>query len=446
MLDSNEQLRDESMNAKSVKIPVIAGLDIGSSKVTVVIGTVSEESKLEIVGVGTAPNTGIRQGIVVNIEATTESIKKAREEAELMSGYKIEEVFVGVSGSHIRSFDSKGMVAIKNKEVAAQDVERVIEAAKAVAVPTDRSVLHVIPREYKVDGQDGILDPIGMSGIRLEANVHIVTGSQTALANNMKCIERAGLKVVGMVLDQLASSMAVLSEDEKSLGVCVVDMGAGSCNMVYFVNGSVAHTSVIPVGGQHFSHDIAIGLRTPQIAAEELKKKYGCAIATLVNEDETIEVEGVGGRKARTVLRRDLAEVIEPRAEETLQMISNDLRMSGLLPLLGSGVVLTGGSSQLEGLIEMGEFVFDVPVRRGLPTSNKKIGGLTEVVKSPAFATAVGVLLYALAQKRFTKASSMTGLSNQKSWNGEEAVVESINAIGKKVKGFFEDFFIKGQF
>lgn len=430
------------MNAKNVKTPVIAGLDIGSSKVSIVIGTVTEDAKIEIVGVGTAPNTGIRQGVVVNIEATTDSIKKAREEAELMSGYKIEEVWVGVSGSHIRSFDSKGMVAIKNKEVGAHDVERVIEAAKAVAVPTDRSVLHVIPREYKVDGQDGILDPIGMSGIRLEANVHIVTGSQTALANNMKCIERAGLKVAGMVLDQLASSMAVLSEDEKALGVCVADMGAGSCNLVYFVNGSVAHTSVIPVGGQHFTHDIAIGLRTPQIAAEDLKKKYGCAIATLVNENETIEVEGVGGRKARTVLRRDLAEVIEPRAEETLQMLSNDLRMSGLLPLLGSGVVLTGGSSQLEGLIEMGEFVFDIPVRRGLPTSNKKVGGLTEVVKSAAFATAVGLLLYGLAQKRFTRASSTMSMGK----TNEDAVVDSINAFGKKVKGFFEDFFIKGQF
>jgi len=430
------------MNAKSFKTPVIAGLDIGSSKVTIVIGTVTEDAKLEIVGVGTAPNTGIRQGIVVNIEATTDSIRRAREEAELMSGYKIEEVWVGVSGSHIRSFDSKGMVAIKNKEVSSHDIERVIEAAKAVAVPTDRSVLHVIPREYKVDGQDGILDPIGMSGIRLEANVHIVTGSQTALANNMKCIERAGLKVVGMVLDQLASSMAVLSDDEKALGVCVVDMGAGSCNVVYFVNGSVAHTSVIPVGGQHFTHDIAIGLRTPQISAEDLKKKYGCAIAVLTNENETIEVEGVGGRKARTVLRRDLAEVIEPRAEETLQMVSNDLRMSGLLPLLGSGVVLTGGASQLEGLIEMGEFVFDIPVRRGLPTSNKKVGGLTDVVKSTAFATAVGLLLFGLAQKKFTKASSTTSSGK----TGEEAVVDSINAIGKKVKGFFEDFFIKGQF
>lgn len=420
------------MTSKSNKVPVIAGLDIGSSKVAVVIGTVTEDSRIEIIGVGTAPNTGIRQGIVVNIEATTDSIRKAREEAELMSGYKIEEVWVGVSGSHIRSFDSKGMVAIKNKEVAYHDVERVIEAAKAVAVPTDRTVLHVIPREYKVDGQDGILDPIGMSGIRLEANVHIVTGSQTAISNNLKCIEKAGLKVTGLVLDQLASSMSVLSSDEKSLGVCAVDMGAGSCNMVYFVNGSVAHTSVVPVGGQHFTHDIAIGLRTPQIAAEDLKKRFGCAMATLVSDDETIEVEGVGGRKARVVLRKDLAEVIEPRAEETLHLLANDLRMSGILPLLGSGVVLTGGASQMDGLIEMGEFVFDVPVRRGLPASNPKIAGLTEVVKSAAFATSVGVLLYGLSQKKYTKASSM---------QGEDMISDSINSFGQKIKNMFEGLF-----
>lgn len=422
---------------KSARPLVIAGLDIGSSKVGVVIATVNQSNpdypKLEVVGVGQAPNTGIRQGVVVNIEATTESIRKAREEAELMSGYQIEEVWVGVSGSHIKSFDSKGMVAIKNKEVAAADVERVIEAAKAVAVPTDRTVLHVLPREYKVDGQDGILDPIGMSGIRLEASVHIVTSSQTAIANNVKCIEKAGLKVLGFVLDPMASAISVLSEDEKALGVCVVDMGAGSCNSIYFVNGSVAHTSVIPVGGQHFTHDIAIGLRTPQVAAEDLKKKYGCAMAAIVGDEETIEVEGVGGRKARTVLRRDLAEVIEPRAEETLQMIANDLRMSGLLPLLGSGIVLTGGTSQLDGLIEMGEFIFDVPVRRGVPVgSNDKIGGLTEVVKSGAFATSVGLLLYGLAQKKYTRASSV---------KNEDAIAESINSFGTKMKSFFEGLF-----
>jgi cell division protein FtsA len=395
--------------------PVIAGLDIGSTKVTVIIGTVNDQNSLQIVGVGTSPNPGMRQGMVVNIEATTEAIKKAREEAELMSGYKIQEVWLGVSGSHIQSFDSKGMVAIKNKEVATHDVERVIEAAKAVAVPNDRAVLHVIPREYKVDGHAGILDPIGMSGIRLEASVHIVTGSQTALANNSKCLEKAGLKSAGSVLEPLAAAMATLSEDEKALGVCVVDMGGGSCNLIYFVNGSVAHTSLIPVGGQHFSHDVAIGLRTPQSSAEELKKKYGAAMLSLIGEDESIEVEGVGGRKARSVLRRDLVEVLEPRADETLQLIYQDIRNSGLMPLMGSGVVLTGGASQLEGLLEMAEFVFDIPVRRGMPA---KVGGLTEIVRAASFSTSVGLLLFGQSKKRYTEAvpvsvsTSVTGGSH----------------------------------
>ena len=417
-----------SQNKKSV----IAGLDIGSSKVTVIISTVKEDQTLEIVGVGTAPNFGIRQGVVVNIEATTDAIRRAREEAELMSGYQIEEVWVGVSGSHIKSFDSKGMVAIKNKEVTAQDVDRVIEAGKAVAVPTDRQVLHVLPREYKVDTQDGILDPIGMSGIRLEANVHIVTGSQTAIANNLKCIEKAGLKCIGTVLDPLASAQAVLSEDEKALGVCVIDMGAGSCKLIYYVNGSVAHTSVIPVGGQHFTHDIAIGLRTPQIAAEEIKRKYGCAMSSLVGEDEVVEVEGVGGRKARTVLRRDLSEVLEPRAEETLQLIQNDIQMSGLAPLMGSGIVLSAGASQMEGMLEMAEFILDLPVRKGHPVhANSNVGGLVEVVRSPAFSTAVGILRYGLSKKRFTKASFTADLE----------LPASVTNFGQKIKNIIEDLF-----
>ena len=417
--------------------PVIAGLDIGSSKVTLVIGVVNtaalgSQPEIEIVGVGTAPNTGIRQGVVVNIEATTESIRKAREEAELMSGYKIQEVWVSISGSHLRSFDSRGMVAIKNKEVSTHDIDRVIEAAKAVAVPTDRNVLHVLPREYKVDGQDGILDPIGMAGIRLEANVHIVTGGQTAIANNLKCIEKAGLQVSGIVLDQLASAMSVLSEDEKNLGVCVIDMGAGSCNLIYFVNGSVAQTSVVPVGGQHFTHDIAVGLRTPQVSAEQLKVKFGHAMASLVAEDETVEVEGVGGRKSRVILRKDLADVIEPRAEECLMMIQNDLRMSSLVPFLGSGVVLTGGASELDGLIEMGEFLFDIPVRRGTPG---RVGGLTEVVKSGSFSTAVGLLLYGHAQKKYTKAF------NQHEEGLSESINSSLTSLTGRLKGMFNDLF-----
>ncbi|MEI7972899.1 MAG: cell division protein FtsA, partial [Bdellovibrio sp.] len=382
---------------------VIAGLDIGSSKVCFVIGKLTPENKIELIGVGTAPNTGIRQGVVVNIEAAAESIRRAREEAELMSGYQVSEVLVGISGVHIKSFDSKGMVAVKTKEVSAQDVERVIEAAKAVAVPTDRQVLHVLPRDFKVDGQEGILDPVGMGGVRLEASVHIVTGSQTAIANNLKCIEKSGLRVSGLVLESLAAAEAVLSADERLLGVCLVDLGASSCNLISFVNGSVAATSMIPVGGQHVTQDIAIGLRTPQVSAEGVKKKHGCALAALIQDDEVIEVEGVGGRKSRSVKRRDLAEVIEPRAEEILQMIQNDIRLSGLLPVLGSGVVLTGGASELEGLVEMGEFIFDVPVRRGVPT---EIGGLNEVVQRGSFSTAVGILFYGRSQKKFSKAYS----------------------------------------
>ncbi len=414
------------------KAPVLAGLDIGSTKVCFVIGTVNPEGKIDVVGVGKAPNTGIRQGVVVNIEATTESIKKAKEEAELMSGYAVTDVWVGVSGTHITSFDSKGMVAIKNKEVTSQDIERVTEAAKAVAVPADRNVLHVLPREYKVDGQDGITDPIGMSGVRLEASVHIVTGGHTALQNSIKCVEKAGLRVSGLVLNQLAASAAVLSEDEKNLGVCVVDMGGGTCDAVYFVNGSVAHTSTIPLGGHHFTHDVAVGLRTPQVSAEGLKKKYGCAMASMVNENETIEVEGVGGRKSRLIPRKDLADVLEARAEENLNLIVNDMRMSGLLPMMGSGLVLTGGASQLDGLVEMGEFIFDIPVRCGGPS---KVGGLIDVVKSGEHSSAVGLLLYGLSQRK--------DLIMQSQQNQTEMInlSESFDGVAQKVKDFFGQIF-----
>ncbi len=411
-----------------INTPVIAGLDIGTTKVSLAVATIKEDQSLQIVGIGTAPNVGVKQGIVVNIDATTEAIRRAREEAELMSGYRVEAVWVGVSGSHIKSFDSKGMVAIKNKDgVTKQDVERVIEAAKAVVVPAERTVLHVIPRDYKVDGQDGILDPIGMSGVRLEASVHIVTGSQMAISNNLKCIERAGLQVKGLVLDQLASSIAVLSEDEKSLGVCVVDIGGGTCNSIYYINGSAAHTSLIPVGGSHFTHDIAVGLRTPQAAAEELKKKFGCAMAGLIEAQEAIEVEGVGGRKSRTVLRKDLAEVIEPRAEEVLQMIHQDIQRSGLLPMLGSGVVLTGGGSQLDGMIEMGEFVLDLPVRRGLPVG---IGGINEIVKSASHAAAVGLLMYGYKEFKQQQLNLVQDADNS-----------SISGVAKKFKNILDDLF-----
>ena len=406
---------------EAVKRQIVAGLDIGASKVTIIIGAVSpapaplngvgaNDLVVDVVGLGSAPCSGIRQGAVVNVEATLESILRAREEAELMAGYQINDVWVSVGGSHVKSFDSRGMVAIRAKETKADDIARVIEAAKAVAVPADRQVLHVLPREFKIDDQEGIYDPIGMSGVRLEANVHIVTASQTALHNMMKCAEKAGLKVRGLVLTQLASALSILSEDERKLGVCVVDMGAGSCDMISYAHGSVAHTSTIPVGGQHFTQDIAMGLRTPQSAAEKLKRKHGCAIAELVDENETIEVEGVGGRKPRSLLRRHLCEVIEPRAEETLGLIAAELKRSGLAARLGSGVVLVGGACQLEGLVEMGEFVADLPVRRGIPG---RVGGLTDVVKSPDFATAVGLLIYGLEQDKHRLASGSSEIGLQ---------------------------------
>ncbi len=415
------------MSKPKLQSPLFAGLDIGSTRVVAIAASLNKDGGLDIAGIGTAPNTGIRQGVVVNIEATTAAIIKAKEECELMSGYPIKEAWIGCSGTHIKSFNSRGMVAIKNKEVTTHDVERVLEAAQAVAVPADRSLLHVLPRDFKVDGTEGIWDPIGMSGVRLEASIHLVTGGHTTIQNATKCTEKAGLRVAGMVLDPLAASMGVLSEDEKNLGVCVVDIGGGTTNLLYFINGHVAHTSVLPVGGQHFTQDIAIGLRTPQLAAEDIKKKYGCALVSLVAEDEMIDVEGVGGRKARTLRRRDLAEVIEPRAEEILQMIAKDIQQSGLLPFLGAGIVLTGGSSELDGLVEMGEFIFDIPVRRGIPA---KVGGLTEVVKSPGYATAVGLVLYGFEQYKHKNMSSKN-----------EDLGEALAQAARQIKGFFGKIF-----
>ena len=429
---------------------VVAGLDIGSTKVSLVIGTINTSSGLaamgtmttnmlpefsiDIIGLGTAQSTGIRQGVVVNVEATIEAITKARDEAELMSGHKIDEVYVAVGGTHIKSFDSRGMIAIRNNtEVKKEDIDRVIEAAKAVAVPGDREVLHVLPREFKIDEQAGISDPTGMSGVRLEANVHIVTAGQTALQNIVKCSEKAGLKVRGLVLQQLASSLAILSEDEKKLGVAVVDMGGGTCDIVIYVAGSVAYTATVPVGGQHFTQDIAMGLRTPQTSAEKIKKSHGCALVDLVDEIETIEVDGVGGRKPRALLRRSLCEVIEPRAEETMALIWQEIRKSGLVNQIGSGIVLTGGASQLEGLLEIGEFISDIPVRRGIPD---RVGGLTDVVRSSEHSTAVGLLTYGL--ENLTTHEKHRLMDTKIDASGfAEAMTGAMSDFTQKVKDFF---------
>lgn len=375
---------------------VIAGLDIGTTKVSCAIGVLRGES-LEIIGVGQASNTGMRHGVVVHIESTSEAIRKAKEEAELMAGLRAESVWLAVGGQHIQSFASSGMVAIRHKEVRQEDIERVIEAAKAVMIPQDRQVLHVLPQDFKIDGQVGIFDPIGMSGVRLETSVFIVTGSQSAIQNAIKCAQRAGLKVEGLVLQQLASALAVLSPDEKNLGVSVVDIGGGTCDLITFSQGSVIHTGLLPLGGQNFTQDVAIGLKTTQTNAESLKRRYGCALGEMVGEDESIEVESVGGRKSRTLMRRDLCEVLEARTEETLEMIHRELHEKNLLGKLGSGVVLTGGASLLPGMVEMGDFVLDVPVRRGWP---EKVGGLVDVVRQPSFSTVVGVLIYGLSQDK----------------------------------------------
>lgn len=372
---------------------IIAGLDIGTTKVACAIGRY-DNGQLDIIGVGTAPNSGMRHGVVVNIDAATDAIKKAKDEAELMAGVRCEGVWLAVGGQHIQSMSSSGMVAVRNKEVQQEDIDRVIEAAKAIAIPQDRQVLHVLPQDFKIDGQTGIYDPIGMAGIRLEASVFIVTGATSVIQNAIKCTQRAGLKVEGLALQQLAAATAVLSADEKNLGVCVVDVGGGTCDMITYFQGSVIHTGLLPVGGQNFTHDVAIGLKTTQNHAETLKRKYGCALPEMVSEDEAIDVESVGGRKPRTLMRRDLCEVLEARAEETLELIHAALEEKGLLTKLGSGVVLTGGGSLLHGLIEMGDFVLDVPVRRGWP---EKVGGLVDVVRQPSCSTVVGVLLYGLS-------------------------------------------------
>lgn len=369
----------------------LAGLDIGSTKVSVIVGRPNGEH-IDVIGLGTAPNPGFKKGVVVNIESTTDAIRQAREEAELMAGVEVSQVWLGVGGSHIQSFDSNGMVAVRDREISARDIERVVQAAQAVSVPSDREVIHVLPREYKLDEQEGILDPIGMSGVRLESAVHIVTASKTALQNIAKCTEKAGLQISGLVLEPYASAMAVLTEDERQLGVVLVDIGGGSSDIVIIHKGSIAYTACVPLGGTHITNDIALGLRTPHSSAESLKRKYGCALATLVNAEESIEVEGVGNRRERTVLRQHLCEIIEPRTDEILNYVNNEILKSGYGDQLGGGVVLTGGGSLLDGIAELGEFVFDMPVRKAQPHG---FGGLADVARSAQFSTAVGLLFYA---------------------------------------------------
>ena len=369
---------------------IIVGLDIGTTKICAVVGDVHPEA-IEIIGIGTHPSEGLRKGVVINIEKTVNSIKEAIEEAETMAGCEISSVYAGIAGGHIKGFNSHGVIALKEREVTKKDIDRVIEAASAVAIPMDREVIHVLPQEFIVDEQDGIVDPLGMAGVRLEAKIHIVTGAVTSAQNIIKCANRAGLDVCDIVLESLASSEAVLSDEERNLGAALIDFGGGTTDMAVFSKGSIKHTSVLALGGDNLTYDISIGLRTPRLEAEKIKIKYGCGLSSMIAKDETIEVPGVGGRKPRVLSRQILGEILEPRVEEIFTMIHNELARSGYESMINSGIVITGGSAELAGIPELAEQIFDSPARTGFP---KGIGGLVEVVDKPMYATAVGLVLY----------------------------------------------------
>jgi cell division protein FtsA len=372
----------------------IVGFDIGTRKVVAIIGEVTEERKIEIIGIGTADSHGLRKGVVVDLDETTKAIKKAQEEAELMAGVEIDSAFFGISGSHIKSFNSRGVVAVsgKNREISREDVKRVIDQSKAIPIPPDRNIIHIIPQEFIVDDQDGIKDPAGMSGIKLEVNVHIITAALTSLQNLKSCVERAGIGVEEVVLNHIATAQSVLTHDERELGVGQIDIGAGTTEVAIYERGSLWYTSTIPIGGDNFTNDIAVGLRTPIPEAERIKKKFGCIAGPTVEDQETIEVPSVGkGRKPRVLSRQLLADIIQPRAEEIFRLVDSDIKRMGYDKSLNSGIVLTGGTALLEGIEEVAEEIFDLPVRRGDPGG---VGGLVDRVSTPDFATAVGLILY----------------------------------------------------
>lgn len=398
---------------------MIVALDIGTSKVVAIVGAVGSSGEIEIVGTGMHPSSGLKKGVVVNIEATVNSIQRAIEEAELMAGCSIHSVYAGIAGSHIRSLNSHGIVAIRDREVQPLDVDRVIDAARAVAIPADQEILHVLPQEYIIDEQEGVHEPIGMSGVRLEAKVHLVTCAANAAQNIKKCIRRCGLEVDEVVLEQLASSHAVLTEDEKQLGVALVDIGGGTTDIAIFTEGAIRHTGVIPIAGDQVTNDIAMALRTPTPHAEELKIKYACALAKLARPEETVKVPSVGDREARDMSRQLLAEVVEPRYDELFTLVQAELRRSGFEELLAAGVVLTGGTSKMEGVTELAEEIFHLPVRIGAPVNVK---GLSDIVNNPIYSTGVGLLHFGVDQQRKEgfddndKGSTNNALKRIKEW------------------------------
>jgi len=398
---------------------LIVGLDIGTSKIVALVAEMPPEGGINIIGLGSAPSRGLKKGVVVNIEATVSAIQRALEDAELMANCKIGQVFTGIAGSHIRSLNSHGMVPIRDREVTHNDIERVIETARAVNISTDQQILHVLPQEFIIDGQEGVREPLGMSGVRLEVKVHIVTGAVSAAQNIVKCVRRCGLEVKDLILQPLASSLAVLNEDEKDLGVCLIDVGGGTTDLAVFTRGAIQHTAVLPIAGDQITNDIAMTLRTPTREAEDLKIQQGIALRQLADAREMIEVPGIGERGPRMLSRQLLSEVIEPRVEELYSLVQAELRRSGFEEQVSSGIVLTGGSSQMTGMVELAEEVFHVPVRVGVP---EYVGGLSERVRSPAYATSVGLLLAGMEKHTLDEAAKLEGasfgqvLERMKSW------------------------------
>lgn len=398
---------------------LLVGLDIGTSKVVAIVGEVTPRGVVEVVGIGSHPSRGLKKGVVVNIESTVQSIQRAIEEAELMAGCQIHSVFTGIAGSHVRSLNSHGIVAIRDREVTSADVERVIDAARAVAIPADQKILHILPQEFIIDAQEGIKEPVGMSGVRLEAKVHMVTGAVSAAQNIIKCVRRCGLDVDDVILEQIASSYAVLTEDEKELGVCLVDVGGGTSDVAIFTEGAIRHTAVIPIAGDQVTNDIAVALRTPTQHAEDIKIKYACALSQLASAEESIEVPSVGDRPPRRLSRQMLAEVVEPRYEELFGLVHAELRRSGFEDLIAAGIVLTGGSAKMEGAIELAEEVFHMPVRLGIP---QNISGLADVVRNPIYSTGVGLLQFGSHNRghqmqEFRQEQGLAGLwSRMKGW------------------------------
>ena len=398
---------------RSVAGRMVVGLDIGTSKIVAIVGELGPEGQLEIIGIGSHSSRGLKKGVVVNIDSTVQSIQRAVEEAELMAGCQIQSVFAGIAGSHIRSMSSHGIVAIRDREVFQPDIDRVIDAAQAVAIPADQKILHILPQEFLIDSQEGIKEPLGMSGVRLEAKVHLVTCAVNAAQNIEKCIQQCGLAVDDIILEQLASSFAVLTDDEKDLGVCLVDIGGGTSDIAIFTEGAIKHTAVIPIAGDQVTNDIAMALRTPTQNAEEIKIKYGCALASLAGENETIKVPSVGERDDRDLSRQALAEVIEPRYEELFTLIQAELRRSGFEDLIPAGIVLTGGTSKMEGVVELAEEIFHMPVNIGKP---KSVAGLSDIVRNPIYATSVGLLQYGLGNDPQSHGAHRSETQNGSIW------------------------------